>query len=129
MCIRDRVLRDYIVDSVSVASAEAQLSALSGEKLVDLAQIANVMGLEVLDATGLDRVVFPRGIRALSLVPRLPWSLIKEVTKHWHSLPELREASVADLQQVEGIGPYRAKLIHDNLAHQFTVASTGTLGW
>ena len=126
---RALVLRDYIRDSSAVATAEAALSELASDRLVDLAAIANVLGLGVYDPSDLDRMIKPRDVRALSLVPRLPWNVIKEITSHWENLADLREASVEDLQQIEGIGPYRAKLIRETLENQFSMAATGIVGW
>ena len=126
---RALVLRDYIRDSSAVATAEAALSELASDRLVDLAAIANVLGLGVYDPSDLDRMIQPRGVRALSLVPRLPWNVIKVITSHWENLADLREASVEDLQQIEGIGPYRAKLIRETLENQFSMAATGIVGW
>ena len=126
---RALVLRDYIRDSSAVATAEAALSELASDRLVDLAAIANVLGLGVYDPSDLDRMIQPRGVRARSSVPRLPWNVIKEITSHWENLADLREASVEDLQQIEGIGPYRAKLIRETLENQFSMAATGIVGW
>ena len=121
---RALVLRDYTRDASAVSTAEAALSELASDRLVDLAAIANVLGLGVYDPT-----IQPRGVRALSLVPRLPWNVIKDITSHWENLADLREATVEDLQQIEGIGPYRAKLIRETLENQFSMAATGIVGW
>ena len=126
---RAMVLRDYTRDASAVSTAEAALSELASDRLVDLAAIANVLGLGVYDPTDLDRTIQPRGVRALSLVPRLPWNVIKDITSHWENLADLREATVEDLQQIEGIGPYRAKLIRETLENQFSMAATGIVGW
>ena len=126
---RALVLRDYTRHASAVSTAEAALSELASDRLVDLAAIANVLGLGVYDPTDLDRTIQPRGVRALSLVPRLPWNVIKDITSHWENLADLREATVEDLQQVEGIGPYRAKLIRETLENQFSMAATGIVGW
>ena len=126
---RALVLRDYTRDASAVSTAEAALSELASDRLVDLAAIANVLGLGVYDPTDLDRTIQPRGVRALSLVPRLPWNVIKDITTHWENLADLREATVEDLQQIEGIGPYRAKLIRETLENQFSMAATGIVGW
>ena len=126
---RALVLRDYTRDASAVSTAEAALSEVASVRLVDLAAIANVLGLGVYDPTDLDRTIQPRGVRALSLVPRLPWNVIKDITSHWENLADLREATVEDLQQIEGIGPYRAKLIRETLENQFSMAATGIVGW
>ena len=126
---RALVLRDYTRDASAVSTAEAALSELASDRLVDLAAIANVLGLGVYDPTDLDRTIQPRGVRALSLVPRLPWNVIKDITSHWENLADLREATVEDLHQIEGLGPYRAKLIRETLENQFSMAATGIVGW
>ncbi|MDO4258053.1 MAG: DNA integrity scanning diadenylate cyclase DisA [Actinomycetaceae bacterium] len=126
---RALVLRDYTRDASAVGAVEAHLSELPSENLVDLSAIANVLGLGILDPADLDRTILPRGIRALSLVPRLPWSVIKEISTHWATLAELRDASPEELQAIEGIGPYRAKLIQESLEHQYAMASSGLVGW
>lgn len=126
---RALVLRDYVASPDDLASAEVTLSELPGDKLINLVDIANVLSLGIYDPTDLDRVVNPRGYRALSLVPRLPWTVMRDVVSHWKTLPELLQASVDDLQQVESIGPYRAKLIHDSLLRQQEMAESGIFGW
>lgn len=126
---RALVLRDYVSTPEDVSTAERTLSDLPGDKLINLVDVANVLALGIYDVAELDRVVNPRGYRALSLVPRLPWTVMKDVVSHWKTLPELLKASVDDLQQVESIGPYRAKLIHDSLVRQQEMADSGVIGW
>ncbi|MDC4233523.1 DNA integrity scanning diadenylate cyclase DisA [Actinomyces sp. B33] len=126
---RALVMRDYVRDQSDVGAVDRRLSELGGEKIVDLAAIANILGLGVFEVADLDRDIQPRGIRALSLVPHLPWSVIKDVSSRWETLADLRAASLEDLQSVEGIGPYRAALIHENLEHQAQMAANGIVGW
>lgn len=126
---RALVLRDYIRHTSEIARAESHLSTLEGDKLVDLTAIANVLGLHVADMSDLDNAIQPRGIRALSMVPHLPWSIIKVIASEFTSLSELREASMEDLQRIEGIGPYRAGLIVENLERQQAMALSGIVGW
>lgn len=126
---RALVLRDYVSAPEDLAMAEATLSDLPGDKLINLVDIGNVLALGIYDTSDLDRIIHPRGYRALSLVPRLPWTVMKDVVTHWKSLPELLKATIDDLQQVESIGPYRAKLIHDSLLRQQEMAESGIFGW
>lgn len=51
------------------------------------------------------------------------------MSAHFNSLPQLRAATISDLEELEGIGPYRAKLITENLAHQAQAVSAGIVGW
>lgn len=126
---RALVLRDYVASPDDISHAEVALSELSGDKLINLVDIANVLSLSVYDAADLDRIILPRGYRALSLVPRLPWTVMKDAVAHWKTLPDLLNASIEDLQQVESIGPYRARLIHDSLLRQQEMAESGIFGW
>ena len=126
---RALVMRDYIANPDDLARVEAELSSLGSERIVDLTAISNILGLDVYEVADLDREITPRGVRALSLVPHLSWSAIKVVSAHFNSLPLLRAATVSDLEELEGIGPYRAKLITENLAHQAQAVSAGIVGW
>ena len=126
---RALVLRDYIRNINDMPTAEDNLSRLPADKLVDLIAIASLLGMPSFDASDLDRAVEPRGIRALSLVPRLPWSVIDQLSSQWTTLTQLREVPVEDLQDVEGIGPYRATLIHETLQQQYVMAQSGFIGW
>lgn len=126
---RALVLRDYIRVPSEVGEAEQQLSELSGDSLVDLTQIANILGLSVYDIADLDRQVTSRGIRVLSMVPRLPWNTIQSISECWPSLSELRAIDSEELQKIEGIGPYRAQMIVEHLQEREQLAHDVTSAW
>ena len=126
---RALVMRDYIRDPEDVARVEAELSSLGSERIVDLTAIANILGLDVYEVADLDREITPRGVRALSLVPHLSWNAIKAVSAHFATLTQLRAASVADIEVIDGVGHYRAQLIAESLAHQAQAVGTGVVGW
>ncbi|MDI9588578.1 MAG: DNA integrity scanning diadenylate cyclase DisA [Acidobacteriota bacterium] len=126
---RALVIRDYIRQPERLPAAELALSALDGEALVDLGRISATIGQPVVDTSDLDRMVEPRGIRSLTMVPRLPWSIIEALTERWQTLTKLREASAEELQTIEGIGPYRASLISESLQRQYAAASPESVGW
>lgn len=126
---RALVMRDYIHDPEDVARVEAELSSLGSERIVDLTAIANILGLDVYEVADLDREITPRGVRALSLVPHLSWNAIKAVSAHFSTLTQLREASIEDIEVIDGVGHYRAQLIAENLAHQAQAVGAGVVGW
>jgi len=126
---RALVMRDYIHDPEDVARVEAELSSLGSERIVDLTAIANILGLDVYEVADLDREIMPRGVRALSLVPHLSWNAIKAVSAHFATLTQLREASIEDIEVIDGVGHYRAQLIAENLAHQAQAVGAGVVGW
>lgn len=117
------VFRDYLSSAITLDEVEERLSALSGDSMVDLAQIAQSMGIAIYDSADLDRSIEPRGIRALAAIPRLPWRLIRQISDRWPTLTQLHELSVEDLQQIDGIGRYRAHTIVEHLKQRKNAAS------
>lgn len=126
---RSLVLRDYVADPSQVSEVERRLAALSDESLVDLATIAQTLGLPVVEAADLDEPIEPRGIRALAVIPRLPWRLIMQISNRWPSLSELRSATIEDLQDIEGVGPHRAQTIVDHLLQRASYALDPNFSW
>ncbi|MSS84159.1 DNA integrity scanning protein DisA [Actinomycetaceae bacterium WB03_NA08] len=126
---RALVLRDYIRSPELLGQAEQQLSALSGESLVDLTQIANILGLGAYEPSDLDRNVVARGVRVLAMVPRLPWTTVQIISEKWPTLTALRNVTTEDLQTIEGIGPYRAQMIVEHLQEREQLASELAARW
>jgi diadenylate cyclase len=90
------------------------LSALETESLLDMREVAHVLGLP-RDA-GLDTAVQARGYRLLSRIPRLPEPVADHVVARFGLLHKILRASVPDLVEVEGVGESRARAIRDGLA-------------
>lgn len=126
---RTLVLRDYVVNPEDLPKVEQELADFPVETTLNLEQIANTLGWNVYDPADLDRIVHPRGIRVLSMVPRLPWDTIKAICEKWTSLEELRNATSQELQTVEGIGPYRAQMIVEHLQTQTKFALETNGSW
>ena len=57
----------------------------------------------------------PRGYRLLSQVPRLPMNIIENVVQTFKTLSAIYNASMEDLQAVEGVGEVRAAMIKEEL--------------
>ncbi|MFZ1381357.1 MAG: DNA integrity scanning diadenylate cyclase DisA [Scrofimicrobium sp.] len=119
---RALVLRDYIANPENLDEVESKLSNLSAESLVDLTQIAEILGAPVFDPADLDESISPRGIRALAMVPRLPWRSIQQISERWGTLAELRALGPEDLQSIEGVGAYRARMIVEHLGERANAA-------
>ena len=69
--------------------------------------------------------VVPRGYRLLSKVGRLPEPVREELVRHFKTLPRMMNASVEQLETVEGIGATRA----DYLIHYFDRLHTAAESW
>lgn len=59
-----------------------------------------------------DRLVVPRGVRVLHQIPRLPDAVVQQLAARYHDIRALANATPADLDNVEGVGPQRAGLIY-----------------
>lgn len=101
---KDLRLRNWFL--VTEGTAEAMLTA-SWELEQDLATEL----LNLIELTSLEQVVVPRGYRLLSKIPRLPASIMENLIDVFQKLPFIMEATLEDLDEVEGIGEVRARQI------------------
>ncbi|PFA64195.1 DNA integrity scanning protein DisA [Bacillus sp. AFS015802] len=62
-----------------------------------------------------DDAIYPRGYRVLNKIPRLPLVIIENLITRFETLPHVVNASVDDLDEVEGIGEVRARKIKEGL--------------
>ncbi|NLN26869.1 MAG: DNA integrity scanning protein DisA [Firmicutes bacterium] len=111
----DLVVKDYYVEGVETPENVLQtLESWSSEELLDLTLIARALGYGA-QAANLDAPVTPRGYRMLSKIPRLPATVIENLVQSFKRFPSIDEASITELDQVEGIGEVRAHAIKDGL--------------
>ena len=120
---RTLVLRDYVRFPESLPEVDARLQSLSADNLVDLTQIANIVGMPVYEVADLDTRAVPRGIQALSSMPRLAPRTVAAINEQWPTLADLQQATVEDLVAMDGIGPYRAEAIVEQLREQKRMAA------
>jgi diadenylate cyclase len=97
-----------------VADVLAELARLTPEELSDTAVVAKAIDLTG-DPEALDAVQVPRGYRLLARVPQLPPSVVDQVVDRFGSLRVIQAASLEDLEEVEGVGPGRARLLREGL--------------
>ncbi len=62
-----------------------------------------------------EQAVSPRGYRILHRIPRIPPSIIENLIEKYGELTSIMFASINELDEVEGIGEARAKMIKDGL--------------
>ena len=112
---RTLVVRDYLTDRRRrPEKVMATLQSLPAEDLLDLQLLARSLGHTSAEG-GLDRPVSPRGHRLLSRIPRLPDHVIVALVERFGSLQRLMEATLEELDAVEGIGEARARSIREGL--------------
>ena len=89
-----------------------KLDALENADLYHSTRVASALGLPALD-----QEVEPRGARTLGVVPRLPDSVRDALIKRFGTYKRLQAATVAELDDVDGVGPTRARRIRRYLDH------------
>lgn len=92
----------------------ADLETWSADELLDLGLIARALGHSG-GISNLETHVTPRGYRVLHKIPRLPAAVIENMVQVFNTLPEIMEATIDELDDVEGIGEVRARAIQDGL--------------
>jgi diadenylate cyclase len=109
-------VRDYIVDRRhKLDKVLMGLDELDAQELLDLSILGELLGYD-LNGDEMDRAVAPRGYRLLSRIPRLPESIVDKLVRRFRSLQRLMEASLEELDEVEGVGATRARAIKEGLA-------------
>jgi diadenylate cyclase len=110
------VIRDYFVPYGEKTPEVIlnNLHSLSSEEILDYAIISRAIGFT--SSVGiLEHMVSPRGYRILQKIPRLPIPVVENLVQTFGSLQKILEASIEELDDVEGIGEVRARAIKDGL--------------
>jgi diadenylate cyclase len=108
------VVKDYSPDSERATLVLETLASISSEDLLDATQVGKALGYEET-VNMLEQPLHPRGYRLLSRVPRLPISVVERIVDRFKSLKAIMEASIEELDAVEGVGEVRAKAIKEGL--------------
>ena len=114
------LLSDYALksDRRSVSSLENKIGELNDADLSDKIYLAKFLGFGAGNEL-LDLPVSPRGYRLLGKVPRLPQQIIGKIVEYFDGdFQKLRDASVEDLDEVEGVGRVRSNMIFRSLHRQ-----------
>jgi diadenylate cyclase len=114
---RRLVIKDYMGDDPdwTLDVAMNELSDFTTEDLLDLKTVVGVLRLQA-NADKIDGTVQPRGYRLLSKIPRLPEAVVDRIVGRFGNLQKVLRATIDDLDDVEGVGEARARLIKDGLA-------------
>lgn len=111
---RDLIIRDYVLEEIHKKNIRKKLGALSNEELVDLVKIAKIMGFSGYNEN-LDKPTSPKGYRLLTKIHKLPTTIIDNIIEHFGCLQNILNASIEELDEVEGIGEIRATYIRNGL--------------
>jgi diadenylate cyclase len=103
------------IASEDTFDALAALARLSTDELLDARRVSAVLGLGSAQSDP-DAPLESRGYRLLHRLPRFPDALADRIAEHFDGLPLIMRASVADLEEVEGVGEARARSVKEGLA-------------
>lgn len=110
------VIDDYIMPTDTRTTEEIynQIKNCSQDELLDLNYICKTLGYTNI-ANPQDLYVYPRGYRVLNKIPRVPMLVIENLIGRLENFQSILGASIDELDEVEGIGEVRAKIIKEGL--------------
>lgn len=113
-----KIIQDYMVrkkNSKTTADTILQeIRKLEKKDLLIAEKIIKLLGYEITNNI-LDENVSPRGYRILSKVPKMPAFVIEKTIEAFGSLQGVCSSTIDELDDVEGIGEIRAKIINQSL--------------
>lgn len=110
----EQLLKDYYVGGKSIEEISSTLEQYAGEERLDLVNISKILGYGGA-LSSLDLPITPWGYRMLNKLPRLPVNVTENLIQRFGVFPKIFEASVEELDDVEGIGEVRARAIKEGL--------------
>ena len=110
------IIKDYsIMEDKNVEQSIDDIVNLSYEDLLKDQNIAKILGYDSF--ADFDEVgVYSRGYRILSKIPRMPNIIVENLVNGFESLQHIIDASIEDLDNVDGIGEVRARNIKNSLS-------------
>lgn len=111
------VIEDYMINEENRTSEEvrANIKKCIYDENMDLSFIGKALGYNIVSNNMYDVSVSTKGYRLLSKVPRLPASIAKKVVEKFGDFQAILNASIEELDDVEGIGEIRAKAIKEGI--------------
>ncbi|MBO8129339.1 MAG: DNA integrity scanning protein DisA [Peptococcaceae bacterium] len=111
------VIQDYAqnLDDKTPQQVQKIVETWPSEDLLDLSLIARALGYAG-GGTILEQNVSCRGYRVLNKIPRLPGPVIENLVNSFGNLNRILNASLEELDEVEGIGETRARSIKEGLS-------------
>lgn len=109
------IIKDYsMVENETSEEIMEEISKLSYEELLKEQNLAKILGYDSF--ADFDEVgVYTRGYRILNKIPRMPASIVENLIQGFKSFQHIIDASIEDLDNIEGIGEVRARNIKSAL--------------
>ncbi|HHW73163.1 MAG TPA: DNA integrity scanning protein DisA [Firmicutes bacterium] len=107
------VFKDYYVGD-NLTDAWNQMQEWDADDFLNVGMLSKTLGYSS-SVGSLEQPAAARGYRILAKIPRLPMPVIENLVEAFGSLSAIMEATIEELDDVEGIGEVRAKAIRDGL--------------
>lgn len=112
LTIRDYIfLEENMNEQVEIDRIVYELHQCSHEELLNLDFLAGILGYYGSGQQNHKDMLMTRGFRLMHKIPRLPIHVVENVVCHFDGFENLMDASVDELDEVEGVGKVRAKQI------------------
>lgn len=111
------IIEDYMIKKntkVTSVNILDEIRKIDRKNLIISEKIVKLLGYEITPDI-LDLNVSPKGYRILSKVPKMPVSIIEKTVEAFGSLQHICSATIDELDDVEGIGEIRARIINQSL--------------
>lgn len=111
---RKLIFKDYSKGEEDIKDFRKRAKNLTSDELIDLIYMAKLLGYSGF-SENMDMPIRPRGYRVLSKIHRLPSTIIDNLVNYFDGFQDILDASIEDLDDVEGIGEIRATYIKNGL--------------
>ena len=109
------IIKDYsLIEDKTIAEIMDEISNLSYEELLKEQNISKILGYDIFSDFD-EAFVYTRGYRILSKIPRMPSTIVENLVQGFKSLQHIIDASIEELDNVDGIGEVRARNIKTSL--------------
>lgn len=108
------IFKDYSKKNMEISDFKKKIKNLSSEDLLDLTNMAKLLGHSGV-SENMDMTIKSRGYRILNKIHRLPSAIIENLVTYFDNFQEILNASIEELDDVEGIGEIRATYIKNGL--------------
>src|SRR5690554_6564838 len=109
------IIEDYMEgENMSSKEIQKNLRSLSFDELMEIEKICKLLGYNG-DYEALETTISPRGYRLLSKIPKVPVTVTRNLVDRFLNFQGILNASIEELDDVEGIGEIRARLIKEGL--------------
>jgi diadenylate cyclase len=110
------VIEDYLsrTDDVKVEDIQKRIGSLQYDEMMNIGFICNTLGYYKTSGVA-ELNVSPKGYRIMSKVPRVSMSIARKLIDEFGNLQGILNASVEQLDAVEGVSELRARAVKDGL--------------